>query len=359
MFLTNTTQIGMRMERYKLVANKVLSVTIAAYNASKTLRQALNSFLADDVAPYVDVMIVNDGFEDDAARIAREYTTRLPDTFRLISIENGSWGSILNKGIAAAAGKYYMRLDGDDYLSTENLADFLSFLQTTDADLIHTPFIQFEDGSGGIINEQGGYSASYAHFPLNQTLCLDEFEDYIPAIHNITVKTETLRERSITIMEHCYYADEEFALKVYNCCETVCFYQKPIYYDRVIRSGQNVRVAGARKHYKDHIRMLKSMLEYTDKNLASAHKKKNIDKKLLEECAFQYIIFFALKGSRKEKEELKQFDYFLKDEYPAIYHKIDGRQIKILRNTGFNGYKLLAWQKMQKDRRLKRNFFER
>lgn len=341
------------------MTNKVLSICVAACYVSENLKQALNSFLADDVAPYVDVMIVNDGSRDDAARIAREYTTRLPDTFRLISKENGGRGTTLNTGIAAAAGKYYMRLDGDGYFSKENLADFLSFLQTTDADLIHTPFIQFEDGSGGIIGEQGGYHANYAHFPLHQTLCLEDLEDYFPAMHNLTVKTDILRKYNITIMEHCYYADEEFALKVYNCCETVCFYQKPIYYDRVIRSDQNVRVAGARKYYKDHIRMLKSMLEYADKNVAGAHKKKNIDKKLLEECAFQYIIFFALKGSRKEKEELKQFDYFLKDEYPAIYHKIDGRQIKILRNTGFNGYKLLAWQKMQKDRRLKRNFFER
>lgn len=341
------------------MTNKVLSVSIAAYNVSKTLRQALDSFLADDVAPYVDVMIVDDGSKDDTAEIAKEYVARLPETFRLISKENGGWGSTLNTGIAAATGKYFKQLDGDDYFSHENLADFLAFLQTTDADLIHTPFIQFEDGSGGIINELGGYSAGYAHFPLNQTRCLDDFEGYIPAMHNVTVKTEILRKHNITIMEHCFYTDVEFTLKVYNCCETVCFYQKPIYYYRLARSGQSMSVVGARKHYKDHIRMLKNMLEYAGKNVTKTCKKKNIDGRLLEACAFQYIFFFALKGNRQEKQELRQFDHFLKDEYPAIYDKINGRQIKILRKTDFNGYKLLAWQKMQKDRRLKRNFFER
>ncbi len=341
------------------MTNKVLSVSVAACHVSENLKQALESFLADDVAPYVDVMIIDDGSKDDTARIAREYVARLPETYRLISKDNGGWDSTLNTGIAEATGKYFKQLDGDDYFSKENLADFLSFLQTTDADLIHTPFIQFEDGSGGIINELGGYSEGYVHFPLNQTFCLEDLETYIPAMHNVTVKTETLRKHNITIMEHCFYTDVEFTLKVYNCCDTVCFYQKPVYYNRVVQSGQNVSVARARKHYKDHIRMLKIMLEYADKNVASAHKKKNTDKKLLEECAFQYIIFFAMKGNRQEKQELKQFDRFLKDDYPAIYNKIDGRQIKILRKTDFNGYKLLAWQKMQKDRRLRRNFFER
>ena len=341
------------------MTKKVLSVSIAAYNVSKTLKQALDSFLADDVAPYVDVMIVDDGSKDDTAEIARTYVNRLPDTFRVISKENGGWGSTLNSGIAAATGKYFKQLDGDDYFSTENLADYLAFLQTTDADLIHTPFIQFEDGTGGIINELGGYSDGYAHFPLNQTLRLEDIEDYIPAMHNVTVKTEILRKNHITIMEHCFYTDVEFTLKVYNCCDTVCFYKRPIYYYRLARSGQSMSIAGAQKHYKDHIRMLKNMLEYADKNVTNACKKKNIDSRLCEACAFQYIFFFALKGSRKEKQEFIQFDRFLKDEYPSVYNRIDGRQIKILRKTDFNGYKLLAWQKMQKDKRLKRNFFER
>jgi len=341
------------------MTKKVLSVSIAAYNVSKMLKQALDSFLPDDVAPYVDVMIVDDGSKDDTAEIARAYVERLPDTFRVISKENGGLGSTLNTGIAAATGKYFKQLNGVDYFSTENLADYLAFLQTTDADLIHTPFIQFEDGTGGIIQELGGYRESYAHFPLNQTLRLEDIEDYIPVMPSVTVKTEILRKNNITIMEHCFYTDEEFTLKVYNCCDTVCFYKKPISYNRVVRSGQNVSVAGARKHYKDHVRMLKNMLDYASKEVTNPRKKKNIDNKLFEATAFQYIIFFALKGSRQEKEELRQFDHFLKDEYPSIYNRIDGRQIKVLRKTDFNGYKLLAWQKMQKDRRLKRNFFER
>lgn len=337
---------------------KILSVSIAAYNVSKTLRQALDPFLAEDVAPYVDVMIVDDGSKDDTAAIALEYAERLPDTFRLISKENGGWGSTLNTGMAEAKGKYFKQLDGDDYYSLENLADYLVFLRTTDADLIHTPFIQFEDGSGAIINEVGGYRDGYAHFLLNQTLRIEDCENYIPAMHCVTVKTDILRKCNITITEHCFYTDLEFTLKVYNSCDTICFYNKPIYYYRLARSGQSMSIVGARKHYKDHIKMLKTVLAYASSSVTNPQKKENIDRRIYEACAFQYVFFFALLCSRQNKQELREFDHFLKTEYPEIYHKIDGRQISVLRKTGFNGYKLLAAQKMRKDKRLKRNFFE-
>ena len=338
--------------------SKILSVSIAAYNVAKTLDQALMPFLDENVAPYVDVMIVDDGSKDDTVKVAEKYTAKLPDTFRIISKKNGGWGSTVNSGIAAAKGKYFKQLDGDDYFSLENLADFVAFLQKTDADMIHSPFVQFEDGSNAVISEIGGYGGGYANFILNETLRLDECGEYIPAMHCLTVKTDILRRNSITILEHCFYTDIEYMLKAYNYCDTICFYKKPVYYYRLARDGQSMSITGVRKHYKDHIRVLKEMLAFSDKHVTDAYKKENIDRRLLEACAFQYVFFFALPCTGENKKELKEYDSFLKKEYPVIYRKIDGRQISVLRKTNFIGYKLLAKQKMAKDKRLKRNFYE-
>ncbi len=337
---------------------KVLSVSIAAYNISKTIRQALTPFQANDVAPYVDVMIIDDGSIDDTASIAKEYVECQPDTFRLISKENGGWGSTLNVGISEAKGKYFKQLDGDDYFSEENLADFLMFLHSTEADMIHTPFVQFEDVSGAVINEIGGYSGSYSRFILDQTFRIEECGDYIPAMHCLTVKTDILQKNNISIMEHCFYTDVEYTLKAYNYCDTICFYKKPIYYYRIAQGGQSMSIAGARKHYKDHIKMIKKMLEFDSKETVNAYKKNNIEKRMIDACAFQYIFFFALQCTKENKQDLKEYDDYLKIQYPEIYSQIDGKQIKLLRKTNFNGYKIVAWQKMRKDKRLKRNFYE-
>ena len=53
--------------------DKVLTVSIAAYNIASTLREVLAPFLMDKVTERVEVLIVNDGSKDDTAKIALEY----------------------------------------------------------------------------------------------------------------------------------------------------------------------------------------------------------------------------------------------------------------------------------------------
>lgn len=67
------------------MTEKILSVSIAAYNVQDTLAEALVPFTAEGIREYVDVMIVNDGSNDNTAAIASEYVNQYPDTFRLIN----------------------------------------------------------------------------------------------------------------------------------------------------------------------------------------------------------------------------------------------------------------------------------
>ena len=97
------------------MTEKILSVSIAAYNVQDTLAEALVPFTAEGIREYVDVMIVNDGSNDNTAAIASEYVNQYPDTFRLINKKNGGWGSTLNVGVQEAKGKYLKQLDGDDF----------------------------------------------------------------------------------------------------------------------------------------------------------------------------------------------------------------------------------------------------
>ena len=83
--------------------NKVLSVSIAAYNVAGTLREALDPFLESGVLDALDIMIVNDGSKDNTVEIATEYVAKYPGTFRLIDKENGGWGSTVNIGIEITA----------------------------------------------------------------------------------------------------------------------------------------------------------------------------------------------------------------------------------------------------------------
>lgn len=72
---------------------KILTVVVPTYNAEKYLRDNLESFEIPELMQDIEILIVNDGSTDHSLEIAREYTERYPDTYRVITKENGGHGS--------------------------------------------------------------------------------------------------------------------------------------------------------------------------------------------------------------------------------------------------------------------------
>lgn len=338
---------------------KVLSVSIAAYNIATTLREVLNPFLMDNVRDRVDVMIIDDGSKDDTAKIAMEYQNQYPQTFRLISKQNGGWGSTLNTGMRAAVGKYFKQLDGDDYFSYENLPDFLNYLEKTDSDIVHTPFVTYSDASGGILNVLNDFGwKDYYSYPKEKTILLSECPSIRPEMHNFAVKSKIVQAHDITITEHCFYTDVEFCLKVFSVCKTISFYERPIYYYRLAFSGQSMGLGGIRKHYRENQKMLMGMLDYYSNEITEPWVKEMVFKRLSAVCELMYRMYFAQKCTKTQKKELIEFDRTLKEDYIEFYNSVKTRPVRILRKTKFFGYWLIGHWKMNRDRHWKINFFE-
>jgi glycosyltransferase involved in cell wall biosynthesis len=330
--------------------DKVLSVSVAAYNVEMTLHEALEPFCNCRNMDKLDVMIINDGSTDMTAQIAREYEERYPKVFRLISKENGGWGSTLNVGINEARGKYFKQLDGDDYFSEENLDDYIDFLEECNADIVYTPFITFEDSSRGILKELGLYP--FYILPERKILKLSEISNFVPSMHTLTVFTEMLKTSKICITEKCFYTDVEFVLKCCNCGSSLIAYELPIYYYRLARNGQSMSLAGVRKHYRDHLKMLTIMLEYEKLYVTSDSIKKMFHERLLNACNMQYMFFFALERNKVHKNELISYDNMLKKDYPFYYFQLNRGIKKIMRKYHFNMYILLTYLA---DREYKKN----
>ena len=69
---------------------KILSISVAAYNVASTLKETIDPFIESGVLDQLDIMIVDDGSKDDTAKIAQEYADNYPSSIRLISKENGA-----------------------------------------------------------------------------------------------------------------------------------------------------------------------------------------------------------------------------------------------------------------------------
>lgn len=333
---------------------KVLTVSIAAYNVSSTLEEALKPFLQCKNLSDIEVLIVNDGSKDNTAEIAKKYVRQYPESIFLINKKNGGWGSTLNAGIQAGTGKYFKQLDGDDYYSYENLEDFVEFLKYTDADMVYTPFVTFDDNTGGILSVKG----QYRDIPQRKKMNLYEMDDFAPAMHTLTVRMEILKNNPIHITEHCFYTDVEFVLKTCNFSKTIIFYEYPIYYYRLARSGQSMSIKGVRSHYKDHLKMVYTMLKYEKESVTDEDIRKIFRLRMFGACEMQYIFFFALQHTQEQKKELIEFDSILKREYPEYYYSIKNKAVQLLRKFNFYGYKCIGSIQTARDKRKKINIFE-
>ena len=110
-----------------VVAEKLVSVVMPAFNAELTVREAAESVLAQ-THPRLELIIVNDASEDGTAEVIAQLASR--DT-RILTIDlpkNGGPGVARNAGLAVAAGDFVAFLDADDLWHSDKLMLQLQFM---------------------------------------------------------------------------------------------------------------------------------------------------------------------------------------------------------------------------------------
>lgn len=325
---------------------KILSVSVAAYNVAGTLRETLDPFAGSEVLDQLDIMIVNDGSTDDTAKIAREYADRYPDSFRLIDKENGGWGSTVNAGIQQARGKYFKQLDGDDHFQTENLPAYLALLAGSRADLVISPYVEYDEQTGKVLADKDCNPGCQT----GKLYDLSELKEFSPFMHSIAVRTDCLRDR-VHITEHCFYTDTEFVLKSCNQVQTVEFFDKPIYCYRRASAGQSMSLTGLEKHYQDQTKVITELLDYRDAAVTRPEVRRIFDKLLGGTCFWQYLVLLYIQPTRAHKHYLMAYDAMLKRRAPDYYQAVTLDYLQRLRKWHFWGYSYYARKQKKLDNR--------
>ena len=315
---------------------KILSISIAAYNIEKYICSTIESLINEDVIEKMEILIVSDGSTDNTVKTGKEYEKKYPGSIRVIEKENGGWGSTVNAGIQNARGKYFKLIDGDDQAMTENLPDFVQYLEKNNYDLILTPYIEFIDETGELKEK-----ISYGEFAGGGISASDIPKDAHVNMHECCFKTSLLKDNHIKITEKCFYTDVEFVIRGLSVTKSIGYLDKIIYKYRVARAEQSMSINGFRKHYRDHLKMTYNMLEF-EKNYSGNDKvKKVIQNRLKKVVMMQYNIFCFLEGNKEHKREIMQFDRKLKQEYIG-YYKVPMKKVILLRKTKFFIYPVIC-----------------
>ena len=129
-------------------ARPVVSVIVAAYNASRTVGETIRSVLAQTRQDF-EIVVIDDGSTDDTASILAHWTT--DPRIRLHRQENAGPAAARNAGIALARGDYVSMLDSDDLWLPCYLERMVQALQESpESGFAYTDAWALEQASGRI-----------------------------------------------------------------------------------------------------------------------------------------------------------------------------------------------------------------
>src|SRR5947209_3032355 len=109
-----------------------VSVIIPCYNAGAWLQEAIESCFNQTYGP-IEIIVVDDGSEDDSLSIARSYG----DGVRVLTGPRRGISSARNRGFEGSSGKFIQFLDADDYLLPEKIERDVRFLEHERADAVY------------------------------------------------------------------------------------------------------------------------------------------------------------------------------------------------------------------------------
>ena len=357
---------GIRMDR-------LLTITIPAYNAEAFLGKCLKSLLSCRLRKETELLVIDDGSGDRTGQIADAYAERYPDIVRVIHKENGGHGSGINAGIAAARGKYFRIVDSDDTVDSRAYEAWLQKLKQIDSDLIVTPFVRVRAGSekppraerktAGRAGEENKIAQRVRMLPWwkktrgREELRPPEGAEGLPGesvldfeavsehlfvrMHECTFRTSILREHSIRMSEHSFYVDMQYILFPVPWLRTCCFLDFPVYRYHLGDENQSVSVKNMQKNRGQHHRVLRSLVRFYRERAQAGDSEKRLAylaRGIAKMQANQVQTTLSLPVCRAAKRELITAEQWLKRECPAAWNANEKKSLWLLRRSGYRLY---------------------
>lgn len=277
---------------------KILTITMPAYNSEGCIEKGLNSYLYADgsMDPRIELIIVNDGSTDRTGEIGKEWAERFPENVVLINKENGGHGSGINAGIDAASGKFFKVIDSDDWITEGSLKSVLDTLEEileieadnadeeepVFIDAVITGYHTVNIASGAVIAYGTGQQMppseeqikslgrAYADLPIfgPKAMSMDELVadvNNIPAVqsfHGIMYKTEFYKGIGLRMSEKVFFEDQEYAVLPFAHVRYAALLPDFFYEYRIGSADQSVNFENQAKRAPQFRQVVERMVDY-------------------------------------------------------------------------------------------------
>ncbi len=317
---------------------KVLSISVACYNLGNMIETNIKSFCESPVADKIELIITDDGSKDNTPEIVEKYVKKYPNTIKFIKKKNEGPGSTVNSGIKHATGKYFRMVDGDDWVETKNLAEYVALLESVDVDMVVSDYEIYNNSTKQIIKTEK------CNLPQNTVLNFNDVYLSLPnQMHAIAYKTSILKNN--VVLDNCFYTDVEYVLLPVQQAKTLVYFNKPIYVYRVAQANQSVSPASMIKNLNQHEKVLVRLLTVLEKN-KKTYQDGNcfyITNRLAEMANINLLTLLMLETNEENKKRIKNFFAYLKAKDADVYKMFSkSKKAMILKYSNFALYKFAA-----------------
>lgn len=307
----------------------------------KYLRKCLDSLIvSEENMQRLEILVINDGSKDTSSQIAHEYEIKYPQTFRVIDKENGNYGSCINRGLKEATGKYVKVLDADDYFETDVFDQFLSYLLSTEVDMILTDYNEVDTFGKVTVKHTIPYPER-ASLQVNDCCC-DKLFIYLQ-MHAVTYRLSLLKKNNYEQTTGVSYTDQEWMFLPITYMNTFCHYQGFLYQYLVGREGQTIDPTISAKQANVRFNLIyKRIGLYTQlSSLSNINQSKIL---YLRDRLFDssYVMYkTALIDDAFSMQMIKEFDNTVRSLNVVFYEEIGASRLCRWRSMDFIGY----WRK--------------
>ena len=312
---------------------KVLTIVVPSYNTSAYIDICLPTLIDKQYIDSIEILLINDGSTDQTETLLKKYEKMYPDSIRVISKENGGHGSVINRGIQEATGKYFRVVDGDDPLVTQNLYKLIDKMSTLDSDIVFTPY--YQDNIGTSTRTLCCTADLLAGFEYE----FDGIADILPCLplHAINFKTSLLKDNNIQVQEHCFYEDKEYILYPIPYVKTITYYPFPVYIYRIGVPGQSISVEKVIKNRKMLEKITENLCKYYEKCTEqgiSTEKENYLSRAICDVIRNMYGMFLKMPLKRETMSLIKKFNEKCRQWSPELYSKSGkDRAISLIRTN--------------------------
>lgn len=229
-------------------SQKILSISVAAYNLGEMIEDNLKSFCDDRYIDDIEILVVDDGSTDDTPKRVEKYAKKYPNSIRLIKQKNAGPGSTVNTGIKNATGKYFRMVDGDDWVNKDDFAQLVEHLKTVEADAVFTNYVPYHN-----VKKELLAPVVISDMPVGEVFKFNDYQySYNPPIrmHHSIFRTDIMKKH--VKLDNGFYTDSQYMFYPTPYIKTAVYYDLDIYVYRVAMAGQSTSPEKMRRNRANH-----------------------------------------------------------------------------------------------------------